>query len=1854
MKISRTTSRNLLSLTLLLLPAMLFAQQGLRVTEPDAKTIQAALSFLDVKRTPVKVGQKTFMRFSLASSVLLGGTEEPRLPAKALYVGLPEGTEINLDVRTLGDKRLPNLDPEPFPPTVADAERERLLTKVLMTRQLIKGLYPSRIAWVADYFTIGSQRVAKIMIAPVQVDFASRQAVLHRSLDIKIRIVAAAKRQPMQTYRATSKVDEQFLKLNLLNYQTAKAWRQPNPLTTAKARRTFSTNDWYNPSSPYLKLYVLNDGLHTVSAADMLAAGVDPNQIDTTTLRLFFKGSEVPIRLLTQNGSFTGFDFLGQWNKGLLDIVIGELTGDSIGYHRDYYNTYSDTSVYWLTWGGVAGRRFPEAPVSVQSFPTATTFRKTVHFEQDLVRVLGLTDYDNTTERVNGEGWYWRTFQVVDQVKNDTMSFTAVFNSLAASGMAHLKVRFQGATQDTGAGRHKVDITINGTTVGTTVFYNKDSSLYEVDFPNALLANGTNQIKLTLNHNDPQTNLNVVYYDWMEITANRTYDYPTTETDQQDFTGDGSSQQVSFALTGIAAADSLSLFNTTDSTVVTGVSVAGSTATFAGFANKEYLAVKNSKKYKPILIRLNPNSNIRNPSNEVDYIVITHPSFLSAANQLAQYRSGRGLRTRVVTTEQIYNEFNYGIFSPVPIRDYLQYIYERQSTKPKYVVLMGGSNWDYRLVTGTQVGKLPWIPVYGSPFSETWFVSFENLPTAPYRNIPRMFIGRITAQSAQEATDFVSKIIQYESGSQPQMWQKNFMFITGGFTQSEQFDFTTYSNSLSNYFVLPPPITGTQDTIYRSDVDNIISDRLETLITNGMRNGTVVVNYVGHAGSRTWDLALASPAGIQNNYYPAIFSWTCFTGEFAAPDSRSFGEEFTLQAPQSGAITWVGTSAQGFTGYDNQINNYVYSGIQDTLRTVGEVFYNAISHVANDYAGGAWNYYAQSIIDHYDLVGDPATQLLLSDKSELAVADTTVRFLNSTLTDAFQPLSIKVFNCGLATRDSVELTIYDSWNSTSNFVAVKDTMLRPIAITDSSVVQIDFRNKSGSHLVKVVIDQQNLIPENFKNDNTITIQANVYSSDAAGSLPLSYWLFPSTATPQLAILTPPAAPQTARFYYFEVDTSNVFRSPIAASPLMPETPLQTTWTPSLLSRSDTVTYFWRGRILTNSTIGNWQTGNFRFSTTAPSGNVQAWEQKGVAQLSQNTLSQIQFSPAGEATVSTSPLTVVLESRCFDFEYSANVFHYLYLIQVGNNIQTRFDFDGSQGNNGLNIVVVDTSNGQVSVDSVTTYALWYDYFYNKSALAKQLAGRINQLTQSQILFAAVKKGTLEPTRVADTLKRAFQMLGSVRQSNLGIDESWVFGGNKSRTFYMEDWGTRCSPSGGCDSVGRTVTAKAQLTIPNSLGTLTTQEIGPSSKWQRLSWEQTLPVPQSRIDVELIGVRSDGTGEDSLLTTSQSAGLDISAINTTQYPKLKLKAFLRAAQGYSPSLKSWRVQYVAAADAALSYKFISVSKDSVAQGESVATSVKLFNLGYASIDSLKLNVSLQNAAGIKTTIGTWTASNVQPDSSQAFSLTIPTAGQRGLQTLSVATDINSRLPEVTTLNNFVSIPFFVKADTAKPKLSILFDGKTILNGAYVVPKPKITVTMSDQSLLLLTDTSSVSLTLNGSPFYYSQTQGGQGADGNPVTGTLSFTPAVAGKNSAVVTFQPQLPDGNYTLGVAGRDVSGIKADSLNVIFQVSGQMQVSSLYNYPNPMKDKTKFAFLLTGSSDNLPTEFKIKIYTVAGRLVRDLDVMPSIQGVGYSSVEWDGRDKDGDQLANGVYIYRVVIRSKDKTITKTEKLAIVR
>jgi flagellar hook assembly protein FlgD len=105
--------------------------------------------------------------------------------------------------------------------------------------------------------------------------------------------------------------------------------------------------------------------------------------------------------------------------------------------------------------------------------------------------------------------------------------------------------------------------------------------------------------------------------------------------------------------------------------------------------------------------------------------------------------------------------------------------------------------------------------------------------------------------------------------------------------------------------------------------------------------------------------------------------------------------------------------------------------------------------------------------------------------------------------------------------------------------------------------------------------------------------------------------------------------------------------------------------------------------------------------------------------------------------------------------------------------------------------------------------------------------------------------------------------------------------------------------------------------------------------------------------------------------------------------------------------------------------------------------------------------------------------------------------------------------------------------------------------------------------------------------------------------------------------------------------------------STKLALDHVLNYPNPFTTKTTFFF--EHNKPCIGMNIQIQIYTVTGKIIKTLESYKVCDGFRNTSIDWDGKDEFGDQLAKGVYVYRLKVRTDDGESTeKLERLVILR
>jgi hypothetical protein len=135
---------------------------------------------------------------------------------------------------------------------------------------------------------------------------------------------------------------------------------------------------------------------------------------------------------------------------------------------------------------------------------------------------------------------------------------------------------------------------------------------------------------------------------------------------------------------------------------------------------------------------------------------------------------------------------------------------------------------------------------------------------------------------------------------------------------------------------------------------------------------------------------------------------------------------------------------------------------------------------------------------------------------------------------------------------------------------------------------------------------------------------------------------------------------------------------------------------------------------------------------------------------------------------------------------------------------------------------------------------------------------------------------------------------------------------------------------------------------------------------------------------------------------------------------------------------------------------------------------------------------------------------------------------------------------------------------------------------------------------------------------------------------------------------LAAGKHTLTFKAWDVNNNSSSAtLDFTVKAAEQVALSHVLNYPNPFTTNTSFYFEHNQVAEEL--DVMIQIFTVSGKLVKTIQSVVKTTGFRSEGIAWDGLDDFGDQLAKGVYIYALKIRtSAGETAEKIEKLVLLK
>jgi hypothetical protein len=246
-----------------------------------------------------------------------------------------------------------------------------------------------------------------------------------------------------------------------------------------------------------------------------------------------------------------------------------------------------------------------------------------------------------------------------------------------------------------------------------------------------------------------------------------------------------------------------------------------------------------------------------------------------------------------------------------------------------------------------------------------------------------------------------------------------------------------------------------------------------------------------------------------------------------------------------------------------------------------------------------------------------------------------------------------------------------------------------------------------------------------------------------------------------------------------------------------------------------------------------------------------------------------------------------------------------------------------------------------------------------------------------------------------------------------------------------------------------------------------------------------------------------------------------------------------------------------------------------------------------------------------------------------------------------DLNTDLGRAAfSMTGYSGFAFLVGFDAELPFVDVTVDGYS-LNREVDDRKP-VFVSRQPKLSFILQDNQGINLT---SERFLIE------LDGQPVQEEdLLFSGSVENANSIGLTYYPVFSPGEHELLVQVEDING-NVSRNDYQFMVESEFRFRVIGAFPNPftsLHDKCFIQFEV--NQPVLPQDFKATLYTLGGRKIREFKGEEEFdtQLLNVKYFEWDGRDKDGNEVANGVYFMRIEMKSSDTGTTKHETLKIAK
>ena len=774
------------------------------------------------------------------------------------------------------------------------------------------------------------------------------------------------------------------------------------PIQNAYQKDFVSNSVLQNGSGFWYKISVTKDGIHKIDKAFLESCGIDVENLDPQDINIYGNGDG----RLPELNSIPRTDDLA---KNAI-LVVGESDGsfdddDYIlfygwGPHRWYpngangfdqdRNPYSDVSCYFINInsGGIPYRVSTQAATVKPVTHTVNTYSYYDVHEQDVVSLVS-----------GGQRWYGELFDSQLQ-RTVTFSVPDIDNSSPALIEASLA---SGGNDSNGTSQ---TYSVGGTQIYTGALPVGSDFGRSVNWMTLNSPSSNIPIYISIVRNSPDV---LTYLDRVLLNARRSLKFTETQFNFRDTSSVGAGNVAEYTLADLPQTDGF-VWEVTDRHSPKLISGA--------FSGTDYLFQLDADSLREFVA--SDGLNFRSPQRvgevsyqnlhglaQVDYLIVTHKSFISQANRLADLHRAKGLTVHVVTTEQVYNEYSSGALDATAIRMFAKMFYDRgesaPETRPKSLLLFGDGTFDPKNRVANNNNFLITYQVSNSEdkinalVTDDYFGLLDDNESISSNDLLDIGVGRLLISDLDMARVQVDKVQHYmQNGSSLYAstnincnadgssstfgdWRTKYVQITddeeGGYfiinDVEPQFDTVTKYypeiNCEKIYLDAYQQVTTAGGQRY-PDVNAAINNRIE--------RGALVVNYVGHGGevgvAEERVITVPQIQGWKNiDRLALIVTATCEFTKFDDPDRVSAGEWASMNE-YGAAIALMTTTRSVYFGVNTDTGKSFFQNVFEREanyepRSFGEI----IRKTKNGVLGGGNNKRS------FTLIGDPALQIAL-------------------------------------------------------------------------------------------------------------------------------------------------------------------------------------------------------------------------------------------------------------------------------------------------------------------------------------------------------------------------------------------------------------------------------------------------------------------------------------------------------------------------------------------------------------------------------------------------------------------------------------------------------------------------------------------------------------------------------------------------------------------------------------------------------------------------------------------------------------------------------------------------------------